>query len=357
MSSATQLTARERLLAVTRFEPVDRPPFLCPGGMMSMAVTDAMDASGVEWPDAHSDAQAMAALTRVAADVTGIENLGLPFCMTVEAEGLGAEVFFGSRETEPRVAGYVLDDLSELDRLSSFDARFGRAAVVADAVRELAADGRKTAEPLPVLVCLTGPVSLATSLIEPLTFYRALRRDPARAHRLLEIATEAVLAFGDALVSAGADAVCIADPSATGELLGRPAFDAFAAPYVNDLTRHFAELDVPTIVHVCGDVTSLGSTLDELEAPVVSVDSLVKIGDAARLAPSKAVMGNVSTYLLEYGKAETVAASAVNAHRQGASIVSPACGIGARTPAANLRAAAEAVHSLAGSPVSAKERS
>ena len=346
MPAKTELTARERLSAVTRLEPVDRPPFLCPGGMMNMAVTDAMDESGVAWPDAHSDAHAMATLTRVAADVTGIENLGLPFCMTVEAEGLGAEVFFGTRETEPRVTTYVLDNLAETDRLSAFDAHAGRAAVVADAVRELAASKEASADGLPVIVCLTGPVSLATSLIEPLTFYRAMRRDAAGAHRLLEISTEAVLAFGDALIAAGADAICIADPSATGELLGRPAFDAFAAPYLNDLTRHFAERETPTIVHVCGDVMSLGSTLDSLAAPVVSVDSLVKIGAVAEAAPSKAVMGNVSTYLLEYGKAETVAVSAVNAHRQGASIVAPACGIGARTPAHNLRAAANAVRSL-----------
>jgi [methyl-Co(III) methanol-specific corrinoid protein]:coenzyme M methyltransferase len=346
MPAKTELTARERLAAVTRFEPVDRPPFLCPGGMMNMAVTDAMDESGVEWPDAHGDAHAMAALTRVAANVTGIENLGLPFCMTVEAEGLGAPVFFGTRETEPRVAEYVMTDLGETDRVHAFDAHSGRALVVADAVRELAAERERTADALPVIVCLTGPVSLATSLIEPLTFYRAMRRDRERAHRLLEISTEAVLAFGDVLITAGADAVCIADPSATGELLGRKAFDEFAAPYLNDLTRHFAERDTPTIVHVCGDVTSLGTTLDELAAPVVSVDSLVKIGSATTLAPSKAVMGNVSTYLLEYGKAETVAASAVNAHRQGAAIVAPACGIGARTPARNLKAAAEAVRTL-----------
>jgi MtaA/CmuA family methyltransferase len=344
MSVKSELGAKERLSAVTHFEPVDRPPFVCPGGMMNMAVTEAMDASGVEWPDAHSDAHAMATLTQVAADVTGIENLGLPFCMTVEAEGLGAEVFFGTRETEPRVASYVLDDLAEVDRLESFDARGGRAAVVADAVRELAAaDGP---DALPVIVCLTGPISLATSLIEPLTFYRALRRDPAAAHRLLEISAATVLAFGDALIGAGADAICIADPSATGELLGRKFFDAFAAPYLNDLTRHFAERSIATIVHVCGDVTSLGTTLDALEAPVLSVDSLVQISAATGLAPHKAVMGNVSTYLLEYGKAETVAASALNAHRQGAAIVAPACGIGARTPARNLRAAAVAVHSL-----------
>ena len=74
-----ELAPRERLLAAVRREPVDRRPFVCPGGMMNMAVVDAMDAAGAEWPAAHASADAMARLARSASQVTGIENLGLPF--------------------------------------------------------------------------------------------------------------------------------------------------------------------------------------------------------------------------------------------------------------------------------------
>ncbi len=306
---------------------------------MNMAVVDAMDAAGAEWPAAHASADAMARLARSASQVTGIENLGLPFCMTVEAEGLGAEVYLGTRDTEPRVSSYLLDHLAEIDRIAAFDPGAGRAAVVAAAVRALAGQPGE----LPIIVCLTGPVSLATSLIEPLTFYRALRRDPAGAHRLLEICTAALLVFGDALAAAGADVVCIADPSATGELLGARAFAEFAAPYVDDITRHFAARGLPTIVHVCGDATVLAATLDKLAAPVVSVDSGVRLRSLRELAPSKVAMGNLSTYLLQYGRPATIAAAAQASARRGAGIVAPACGIGARTPAANLRAAADAL--------------
>jgi len=344
--STQELTKKDRLDRAIIGEEIDRPPFICPGGMMNMAVTDAMDESGATWPEAHHDAETMATLTHVAAQVTGIENLGLPFCMTVEAEGLGAPIEFGTRETEPRVAEYLMEDLSELDHLGSFDAHAGRSAVVSDAVRSLVS--RDKDDRLPVVVCLTGPISLATSLIEPLTFYRALRKDPAGAHALLEIATEAALRFGDALIDAGADVVCIADPSATGELLGRPAFERFAAPYVNDLTRHFEQRGVQTIVHVCGDVRSLKSAFGDLAAPTLSIDSMVRVDQAIELAPGKTLMGNISTYLLEYGKPSSVAKVAENCHRLGAQIISPACGIGARTPAANLRAGAEAVRGLDG---------
>jgi len=328
-----------RLRAALDQEPVDRPPFVCPGGMMNMAVVDAMDSCAAEWPSAHTDAELMARLAATAQEATGFDNIGLPFCMTIEAEGLGAEVFLGSRETEPRVADYLMEDLAETDRLISFDPAAGRAKVTADAVRALAA----RADEVPVVVCLTGPVSLATSLIEPMTFYRALRRAPADAHRLLELCTDALFSFGDALVDAGAQVLCIADPSATGELLGKSAFRDFALPYIDDVTRHFAGRDRPTIVHVCGDATCLGETLEELAAPVVSVDSAVRLDVLRRAAPSKVLMGNLSTSLLEFGRRETIAEAARSCVRHGAQIVSPACGIGARTPAANLRAAADAL--------------
>lgn len=333
------LTQKERLLSVLRREPVDRPPFICPGGMMNMAVTDVMDAVGDGWPEAHTDAARMARLTAGMHELAGVENLGSPFCMTIEAEALGATVVMGTRETEPRVIAYAMDDLGELDRLSAFDATSGRAGVAAQATRRMA-EGFPN---VPVIADLTGPISLATSLIEPLTFYRAMRRDKEAVHALLEVATDAAIAFGDALVEAGADVVCIADPSATGEILGGKAFAEFALAYVNEIVEHFATAGVPSIMHICGDVRSLGETLRRVASPVISVDSVVSIRALRALAPEHAVMGNVSTYLLEYGKPETLAKVARSRVEAGVDILAPACGIGARTPLCNIRAVAGVV--------------
>lgn len=40
-------TEKERLERALRQEEVDRPPCICPGGMMNMITTDLMDACGV----------------------------------------------------------------------------------------------------------------------------------------------------------------------------------------------------------------------------------------------------------------------------------------------------------------------
>ncbi|GFO60617.1 methylcobamide--CoM methyltransferase [Geomonas silvestris] len=331
---------KERLLATLAGIPGDRPPFICPGGMMTMVVSEVMDQCHSFWPEAHSDPELMAGLTLAAHELAGIENVGVPFCMTVEAEGMGAQVGLGSKESEPRVERYILERFDQLERLTPLDPQSGRAAVCLEAIRIL----KRRAPELPVIANLSGPVSLATSLIDPLLYYRALRRDPEAAHRLTRHCTQELQRFGEVLIEAGADLICIADPSATGDIIGRGAFLEIALPYLNQLTDHFKErFGVPTIVHICGNVKALGDGLSQLSAHALSIDSLVGIDVLRELAPGRPTMGNISTILLEQGTPEQLARASRRCLEQGVDILAPACGIGPRTPLANIRAVAESV--------------
>jgi len=333
------VTQKERLLKALGGQPVDRAPFICPGGMMTMVVTDVMDVVGCSWPEAHIDPQKMAALTLGANRLCGIENLGLPFCMTVEAEAMGAQVDLGHKECEPRVTRYVMDTLEDLDRLTSINVTGGRAGVCVDAARIL----KQQADEVPIVVGLTGPVSLATSLVDPLLYYRALRLNKEAVHNLNRAAMENVLAFGNALVEAGADVICIADPSATGDLIGRAAFDEFVLPYINTMTEHFqSSYGKPSIVHICGDAKRLGAVLQGLSAKAVSVDSVVEILNLQRMVPGKVTMGNISTFALERGEPVKLAKMAEQCLRHGVDILAPACGISPKTPLQNILAVAEA---------------
>ncbi len=337
------MNQKERLLAVLGGKAVDRPPFICPGGMMTMVVTEVMEQVKCFWPQAHSDAAQMARLTLAASELAGIENVGVPFCMTIEAEGLGSEVELGSLESEPRVTRYAMESMTQLDRLTPFDPGAGRAGVCAEAIRIL----KLEAPQLPVIANLSGPISLATSLVDPLLYYRALRLNGEAAHLLTRHCTEAIKAFGAALIEAGADLVCIADPSATGEIIGRQAFAEFALPYLNELSDHFqARYSVPTIAHICGNVKSLKQLLAAVSAAAVSIDSLVGIDTLKELAPGKMTMGNVSTFMLEKGEPQQLARAARRCLSEGVDILAPACGIGPRTPIANIRAVADSVRDI-----------
>jgi [methyl-Co(III) methanol-specific corrinoid protein]:coenzyme M methyltransferase len=282
----------------------------------------------------------MARLTLAANRHAGVENVGVPFCMTVEAEAMGAKIDLGSRENEPNVAVYAMDSVADTDRLSRMDVTAGRAAVCTDAIRIL----RREAPQIPVFANLTGPVSLATSLVDPLLFYRALIKNKEGAHKLMRMVNQTLLRFGSALIEAGADVVCIADPSASGELMGSISFSEFALPYINDLVVYFREkYEVPAIVHICGKVQSLGTRLSEIAAEAISVDSVVNIRMLKQLAPFKIAMGNIDTHLLANGVPAGILKNGKRCIKAGTQILAPACGMSTKTPIENIRSLLKAV--------------
>ncbi len=333
------MTHKERLLKALSGEAVDRAPFICPGGMMTMVVTEVMDAVGCSWPEAHLEPEKMAALTLGAHKLAGIENFGIPHCMTVEAEAMGSQVDLGHKESEPRVTRYAMDKMEDSDRLTLIDVTKGRARTCVTAARIL----KERAEEVPIIASLTGPVSLATSLVDPLLYYRALRLNKEAVHNLNRLAVKNTLIFGDALVEAGADAICIADPSATGDLIGRAAFHEFALPYINMMTEHFRlRYGKPSIVHICGDAKLLGAVLQGLSAEAVSVDSVVGVPNLQSMVPGKVTMGNISTFALERGEPAKLAKMAQQCLRHGVDILAPACGLSPKTPVKNILAVAGA---------------
>lgn len=305
-----------------------------------MAVTEVMEAGNYRWPDAHLDPHVMARLTLAANRLAGIENVGVPFCMTVEAEAMGARVDIGSLEIEPSILVYPMDGVTDVDRLTNLDLNTGRVNVCIKAVQML----RREVPDVPVFANLTGPVSLATSLLEPLKYYRALINEKSAAHELMKLITHNLKAFGRALIKAGADVVCIADPSASGELIGKRAFSEFALPYINELVNCFRkEFGTPSIVHICGKVQSLGTSLSAIAAECISVDSVVSIAKLKQLAPSKITMGNVSTYMMAKGHPASIIKNGRRCIRIGAEILAPACGMSTRTPLESIRSLAKAV--------------
>ena len=74
---------------------------------------------GVTWPEAHTDAQMMADLALASYQHGCFENVGVPFCMTIEAEELGAKVTLGSKIFEPHVTEYAGTSVTEWKKIIS----------------------------------------------------------------------------------------------------------------------------------------------------------------------------------------------------------------------------------------------
>ncbi|MFX0549484.1 methylcobamide:CoM methyltransferase MtbA [Hathewaya histolytica] len=333
------LTPKERLFKALKKETVDRPPCICPGGMMNMIISDVMDIEGVKWPEAHSDPKMMADLTEGIYKNGAFENFGVPFCMTVEAEDMGAKVFMGTKVNEPRVVEYPIKSVTEWRNLKNIVVDKGRSKVVLDAIKIL----KERNLDVPIIANLTGPISLASSLMEPVDYYKELRRKPKEAHEFMEFVTENLIAFGKAQIEAGADILTVSDPSGTGEILGPKLFSEFAAYYLNKILKELKPIAKGgTIIHICGRMKSVYKELNELQSDALSFDSITSTREVMENVKDKAIMGNVSTLALEKGTPESIKNISKVCIRSGVNILAPACGVGPRTSLQNLKAMVDA---------------
>ena len=326
---------KERLLRTLQKQKVERPPVICPGGMMNSAIVDIMEKTGHQLPAAHIDSDLM---TKLASDVntyTGFENFGVPFCMTVEAEVLGSEINFGSLECEPKIQKEKYPSVDQVEFLPlGAMSKAPRVGAIINTIYNLS---RQNPD-VPTIGSLTGPLSTAGSLVDPMPFLKQLRRDRENAHRVLNYVAEHLIEYAQLMVDNGATVISIADPTATGEILGPKMFEEYEVVYLNKVIDAIHEMGTPVIVHICGKMEAVKPQIAKLHGDAISVDAFVSLPGIKKEIPDATTMGNLSTILLQFGEPDKVEKMAERLLGENIDIMAPACGLSTSTPLQNIQA-------------------
>ena len=334
------LSPKDRLLDTLKKKRVDRPPVVCTGGMMNAAIVDVMTRTGHTLPEGHSSPELMAELAGDIQHDTGFENFGIPFCMTVEAEVLGSEIDFGTLACEPKIAREIFPSVGSVvykDIAGMLDA--GRIRTVAAAGERLS----KAHPDIPVIGSLCGPISTAASIVDPMQFFKELYKNKEQSHRTLDYVSDFLIAFARVLVDSGATAICIGDPTATGEILGPKMFSEYAVTYLNKVIDGIHATGVPVLVHICGEMKAVKPSIPKLHCDAISTDAFVNLRLLKQEYPQLTTMGNLSTFLLEFGDPDKVARQTGNLLRDGIDIISPACGLSTSSSILNIQAMTQTV--------------
>jgi len=208
---------------------------------MSACVTEISDQVG---GGHHSATKAMVSAARKIHELIGFENYGVPYCLTSEVEALGASVNIGDNLIEPRITRYNDEPLEAImENYSPVDVTTGRMGVVLESIREL----RNSR--VPVIGNVSGHISTATSVVDPLEMFKMLRREPERAARFMAFINDYLIRYALEMVKAGADVISISDPTATGEILGPRNFRKFAVPYYQKIITALHTEGIPVILH------------------------------------------------------------------------------------------------------------
>lgn len=143
---------------------------------------------------------------------------------------------------------------------------------------------------------VTGPYTLAGLMMGADEAALATIMHPNKLHEICNVVTEKIHEYIKLLVAAGAQMICILEPSAV--MLGPDQFEQFSGQYVNRIVDKYVQTDVAMIYHICGNTMHLVKKMCESGVNALSLDSAeagVDLSEVARLISDDVILiGNIS---------------------------------------------------------------
>jgi uroporphyrinogen decarboxylase len=245
------MNSKQRVDAVIRGELPDRVP-VCLHNFLP-----AVEEAGMRLEDYLSDPSCAAKAHLQAWEKYGHDCIFLDIDTTMLAEAMGAR-----RDATPgapgHIAGPAIQDISEIGHLRVVDPlKDGRIPVILDAVRILA---REVGGEVSIRANADqGAFSLAGLLRGMEDFLMDLTDEESweAVHRLLEVCYRSHLAVHRALFEAGAHFTSLGDSSSGPDVVSPSMFARFARPYQERLVKDLAADGLFTVIHVCGNTSSI----------------------------------------------------------------------------------------------------
>ncbi len=195
------------------------------------------------------------------------------------AEAMGTKMNF-LEEDAPQIAEPLLLQLDDIHKIHVPDfSRDARLPVYLEATEIAVAEiGEETC----VSTVFAGPLTTAAALRPIDLFVRDLHKNRDWVHQLLEICTEAGIAFIDETLKRKSLPI-IVEPIGTGSLISPRHFKEFVTPYLKRMADHIHANGggLPAVLHICGNTRPNWQPMLEADWDIWSIDSPVDIGEVS----------------------------------------------------------------------------
>jgi len=227
--------------------------------------------------------------------------------LSVEANALGLNTIFPPNESATVLKKDSEFNMDYLDLLRKIE--FDSDGRLLSYVRTIELMKLNFPSDIMVGAYVSGPYTLAGLIVGAQEAGLMAAREPEKLEKICIFTTECIIKYTRLLLSAGADAVCVLEPS--GVMLGPSHFNKFSAVNVKKIVEICHRENVDCVYHVCGNSMHLieemvqsGVDALSLDSKDTGVDLLVVAGNV----PDNVVLiGNLSpTRTIVYGAPQEV---------------------------------------------------
>lgn len=313
-----------------------RPDRMPVGNVVSNVTLELMAATGASFPQAHSDAQCMAALAAGGHQILGYDTVMPVFSVTQEAAALGCEVNWGKRDMMPAALTHPFAGAREF----SLPDGWMETAAIQTVLRAITLLRKQLGDQVVIVGKVMGPWSLAYHMVGIEEFLISTIDDPDRARRCLEALKNVPVAFAQAQMRAGADIICLAD-HATGGMVSPDAYEQLLLPIHQQIVP---QLGGPVVLHCCGNTTDRVHLFARTGIACYHLESQVNLAMAKQAAQGHMrLMGNINNpRVLLSNDPEEVMQACRSAMEAGIDILAPECAVPLTTPNRNLQVLVQA---------------
>lgn len=319
---------RERVLGILYGKPSKDIPVIC---VNQTGTVEVMEKIGVFWPDAHIDSKKMVELALAGYTILRFESVRVPFDQTVEAEALGAEIRMGKRHEFPEVINPINETPTRFEFPKDFIKR-GRIPTVLGAIRELRA---KVGDKVPIIAGIVGPFSISAQAFGLEKFLKWTIRDVDSVLTSLSEIAPLIKEYVKLQVRCGADVISIEEMAASPDMLNPKFFEQHVAPRLKEIID---EVDVPVILHICGNATRILPKIVEIRPHAISLDARTDLNKAREIAQGKVkLVGNLSpVHTLLQKDTDVIKQAVKDVIKNGIDMVAPGCSLSPLTPTKNI---------------------
>jgi [methyl-Co(III) methanol-specific corrinoid protein]:coenzyme M methyltransferase len=172
-------------------------------------------------------------------------------------------------------------------------------------------------------------------------------KKPDKVNKLMDDLTCAIVAVAGEYEKAGVDFITIREMGATSDVLSPRVFKNLITPHLKNIVE---QINVPTVLHICGKTNDIAKFMMETGVDAISVDQKNDIPETRKnLGPDALIFGNFDPYnVLVSGTPELVRETMTKCLDDGVDAVWPGCDIWPTVPPENFRAMMETVRNYRG---------